>query len=147
MTKLNHIVNLIVGDWSADGHGLTEIITIHTNLSKKDIESAFKNGSRKINIDFENNLCSEYGDNTIDKEEWNKFIVAGLKLENLDGLENWAIKGIENDLKMQGKVHVWSELFAHLYLFVVKLGNVDFQYKFSEHDTSNINIGGYGLFN
>ena len=36
---MKHIISLVVGDWSGDGHDKKETINIRSNLDKKEMEN------------------------------------------------------------------------------------------------------------
>ena len=122
---MNNVTNLVIGDWSDDGHGKTATITIKSNLTSKGIEKAFKVGAKKIGVDI-TSLCEDYEDYGLPDEA-----IAKLKKAGYEGDEE------------EGFLEAGYESFAAIYLFTVKIGDPSFEYK--EVDGKNINIGGYGL--
>lgn len=130
-------IKLIVGDWSDDGHGKTDIYLIKSNLSKKDIEEAFDQGVAKIGCDITDH-CKGYTDSKIAREEYNKFVAQGFKRGDYI---------YEDEDDESGPFYVSSETYRDLYLFTVKCGNDNFIFKHVFEDRKNdIKIGGYGLF-
>jgi hypothetical protein len=77
---MQHKIDLILGDWSYDGHSLTKLITIDSNLDKAEIKQAHTTGCKNLQIDF-NHVCCEYRNNRIPITVWNKFTLAGFYFE------------------------------------------------------------------
>ncbi|HLG28272.1 MAG TPA: hypothetical protein VI423_10845 [Paenisporosarcina sp.] len=143
MPKLKHMVNLVIGDWSADGHAQAETLTIRSNIDKKAIKKAYKVGSKKLKIDLVKNVAHNYGDNWIGKANWEKFATAGLTIQKLKTFKHDRNQAKAYLAKGEGFI-LSADSFAKLYLFIVKQGNQQFEYE--KINNSNINIGGYGLF-
>ena len=58
-------INLIVGDWSGDGHTVTETVTISSNCSVDSIRLAYKEGSEILGFDLSETVCREFEDRLI----------------------------------------------------------------------------------
>lgn len=123
-------IELVVGDPSHDGHGLTRSIIIDSNLSEKDLNRAYILGSNKLSFDLIEDVASNYRDNIISRDFFLKMISLGYEKLHLDS---------QNDFD-----YLDSDLFFDMFLFIVKLGDPSFVYNIVE--IPNINIGGYGLF-
>lgn len=137
---MNHIISLVLGDWSGDGHSKTDIVNISSNLSKKEIEKAYSLGTKKIGFDLINDVCADYEDNNLSAEHWEILKKFGYKEDNIPG-------DPVDEKDDHAGILVWSDGFVDLYLFIVKLGNDTFQGKIlEEKDNPTIRIGGYGLF-
>jgi len=128
------IVDLIVGDWSSDGHGRTEKISIKSNLNKSQIQDAYKKGVEISGVNLEQ-VCCEYEGTKVPREIYEKLTTAGMY--NDDVFEN------EIDEDGDGDLYINAQDFAFIYLFLVELGNPTFRYKIIQPE--KINIGGYGL--
>lgn len=142
MTKLVNSINLIVGDWSHDGHSMTDTIAIKSNLTKEEIKNAYKQGVKTIGIDLSKDICTEYDVCSISKEQFDKFISLGF-------VPSWMKKYKPERLAKEfSKIDLdfIGEFFVEMYLFTVKLGNSDFEYEIEDECENEINIGGYGLF-
>lgn len=135
--KLPHLINLIVGDWSHDGHSMTETITISCNLDKKETVKAYKKGTKKVGFDLTDDVCSDYEDMSVDPEVIKKMREAGIRVEDF-------IKQYEDDSSWSFEYDATS--FAEVWLQIARLGNPDLEYEINVHDSPNINIGGYGLY-
>lgn len=136
---MKHSINLIVGDWSHDGRGLTKTIHIKSNLTAAELKKAYKAGERKVKIDLVGSVCRDYGDYRLRSEVWKKLHKAGLTLEDLDV---WGELERNEEYEIEVDVHA----FAAIYLFIAGKGNPALDWEFEENDSPNSNIGGYGLF-
>lgn len=135
---MKHIITLVLGDWSHDGHNQSETVNIRTNLNKKEMEKAYRAGTEKLGFDFCAEVAEDYEDNSVPSEYWELLKQAGYKNE---GLEKEAVKF--ND----GEISLWTDSFIDIYLFIVKLGNDKFESeRLLDKDNPQIKIGGYGLF-
>ena len=119
---MNNTINLVIGDWSHDGHEKTETVTVSSNLTIKEIEKAFKIGVNKLGFDI-TKCCEDYEDHVLPKKA-------------NDALKKAGFKGVDEE-------GYFYETFADIYLFTVKQGDDSFKYKIVTNQT--INIGGYGL--
>ncbi len=132
-----HKINLVVGDWSGDGHDKTEDILISSSLEKKDLVKAYKAGLKATKIAHDK-FCTEYEQNSIPRSTYLELLALD---PSLGEHENY-----NNDLK-DGE-DIWGlthEEFAHMYMIIAKVGNPKLKWTF-EVTSDSINIGGYGLF-
>lgn len=130
---------LVLGDWSADGHGKTENIIVNSTLNRKELEEAYKAGAEILNIDVSEECCADYEDGSIEKEIFNKFLELNPSLPDFDG---W---GCNDDDRDDGCISISNEQFAAMYMITCKVGNPSLVWTFSEVNETSINIGGYGL--
>lgn len=121
-------INLIVGDWSGDGHEKTEVFIIESNLSPDEIKDAYAKGSKILGFNLIRKVCIEYEDNFI------PFSIAKILNSHLNTEFN-----IDGQLSL-----VIPKQWVDLYLKIVHLGNDSFKYGYIAG--VDINIGGYGLF-
>jgi hypothetical protein len=136
MSEMSNTISLVLGDWSGDGHEKTETIVLRSNLTNKQIEDAYKKGTNKVGFDFIRTIANEYEDNVISAEKLDALIELGLK--DFDRI------GDDTD---EDDYNLDTDSFADIYLFIVKLGNEDFEYKILVGESNpEIRIGGYGLF-
>lgn len=129
---MNNIIRLILGDPCGDGHGRSATYVIKSNLTKEEIIKAYDGGVNKIGVDVINNVCSEYEESHVEECVIDKLIKFGYQ-SNLD---------TNND----GEFYVNKDDFVDMFLFIVKVGNHEFQFNMEKDDTKTIDIGGYGLF-
>jgi hypothetical protein len=128
-----HNINLVVGDWSKDGHNQSESVTIRTNLKLQEVQAAYNKGVKKIGFDLLKNCCHDYEDNVIQPQFVEKLKSSGYKFDendDLDDEEGWFVD---------------TDIWVELYLFFVKTGNPDFEHEIIS-DNESIKLGGYGLF-
>lgn len=84
MAELNHIIEFEVGDYSHDGHNMSEVVLIRSNYSGKEIDKGFEQLGKQHNIDFQN-ICEEYEDSVIHEDDVKKLIELGsMTDENLE---------------------------------------------------------------
>ena len=131
--ELKHVVNLILGDSGGDGHEKESMTSIMSNCTKQEIKLAYQEGTKLVGFDLTKQVCYEFDDREINREFYNKLVELGLPKNESD------FDGDEND-----PISIWLDDFTEMYLFIVKLGNPDFDYEFLQN--SDIDIGGYGFF-
>lgn len=131
---MEHIVQLSVGDWSNDGHSKTQYETIKSNISKNEMDLAYKEGA-KITGDVIDGVCDGYEECNVDASFVEKFQKLGFDFK----LEKNEIK----ELKENDELYIDPERWIEIVMFVVKLGNPSFQYEITENNT--FHCGGYGL--
>lgn len=146
MEDLIHKITLVLGDWSNDGHGKTELFTIDSNLNTKEVLRAYKKVSKKLGFNFIEDVCADYQECSIYKEHIKILIQNGLKLETVF-LDDWALKEAREVLESDGDddISLWTEPYIEIFLFIVKLGYPGFEYNHAKSN-QHINIGGYGFF-
>lgn len=136
------LTNLIVGDWSHDGHGMTKTITVEHNLdSVTALQNAFQIGTDKLGINLENE-CKNFEDSEVSNIFVQSLQNLGLLPENLEEQDM-----LWNDSDTAGTFFVEGpEAYAKLWLIVAKLGNSKLEATIVKDETASIKIGGYGLF-
>lgn len=139
MSKLTHVVNLVLGDWSGDGHSKTDFITIRSSLSPVALAKAYNMGCKIVGFDLSNEVASDYEDSRIRGEELKKLRAAGYTKE----LDDEYPENDSGNEEYDGTALLDSDTFAEIYLWVAQKGNPKLQY---EVDRSRLDIGGYGLF-
>lgn len=132
---LHHTIALVMGDPSKDGHGKSERILIHSNISKLELQASFKRGAEIIGADITKHFNGDW-EPSIPEDVWQKLVDAGI------AEFGWDTTG---DLEDRMETEVDAEAYADLYLFTVSKGNPGFDFKYQMPETS-IKIGGYGLF-
>jgi hypothetical protein len=137
MSELNHVVELVLGDWSGDGHKQSDKISIKSNLTDKEILKAYKAGSKKVGFDLINEVCSEYEDNRVSVEKVKALAEAGITNKML-------CVDVNDEDDEDTTWSMWTDSYTELFLLIVKLGNKDFKYEYA--NSPSIDIGGYGLY-
>lgn len=146
---MKHIISLVLGDWSSDGHGKTDTVNIKSNLDKNELFKSYKKGSKKVGFNFIDEVCSDYEDGLLSKNYLNLLVKQGFTVDSLG-----------NDISISNLIEVTeafeadsegldldTETYTRIFLFITKLGNEKFQYEIlKQKDSPTIEIGGYGLF-
>jgi hypothetical protein len=136
MQNFANVVNIVVGDWSNDGHGHTDTITLLSNISKNDIDAAYRAGVNIIGVDLMGKFCRDYEDDKVADTIVSDVEAKGLKFSEIAHANECDLDG--NYWRMSPGS--WSVL----YLAIVQLGNPAFKYELVKGQ--EIRIGGYGLF-
>jgi hypothetical protein len=130
---MKHTINLVTGDWSGDGHSQTSTQMIRSNLTRKELEGAYKKGAKKTGVDLTNGVAEDYEDSSFPHEDIEKLRDHGFKPEDyLDEYEEGMPGGLD------------SESFYKVWLFIATVG--DPRFKYEEVQGESINVGGYGVF-
>lgn len=133
---MKHTIEMVTGDWSADGHSRTDTITIKSNLSSDNIKKAYDKGCGVIGFDLINTYCEDYEDSQLPENVYQTLKKSGFK--------KWDGSYEEPTEDEEGKYFVSYCEWPLLYLHIAKLGNKKLKYKVVEGNT--LHIGGYGLF-
>lgn len=121
-------IELVVGDWSGDGHEKTSSVHIKSNMKREELFAAIESKEVKDVFDI-HQVCSDYEENKLSQGVYDKLMELGI------------LKAIEND---QDDFYVYTDVYVELLLDVVKHFYPTFKYSIVNNDS--INIGGYGLF-
>jgi hypothetical protein len=137
-----HIINLLVGDWSHDGHEKTQKFTIESSLNQKELMKAYKKGCKIIGFDLTKDCCAEYEEFTLLREHKEKLKLNGFYKDpdQLNDLEEEEEKEYSEE---DPENFMYADAFKDIWLFFIKTGNPSFTFN---QKTETINIGGYGLF-
>ena len=127
------LVTLTVGDWSNDGHGMTDVVAVESNKNIESILAAYKKGTEIVGFEL-HEQCRAYEDNSFPMKHYEKLMDLEVDLE----LEEEA----EPDSSSIGLIS--GDDFAAIYIAICKLGDPEIQMDVVQ--LRNINIGGYGLF-
>lgn len=130
-------MRLVIGDWSMDGHNMTESITVEANRKASAVKLAYLKGSKVVGLDVTADVCRDYEDNTLLAEDLVKLVDAGFT-----GLGDFVLRP---EMIFDDTEAVEPFDFAQYWLFIARKGDPDLRIKVVE-DEEKINIGGYGLF-
>ena len=109
---------------------------INSNLTKEELEEAYKIGTNIIGFDFCEDVAAESEDMCMTQRHF-KAISKHITLKG--GWEDYYQQSENSTIDLD------TNSFCRIFLKIAKLGNPEFDYKFVEIDT--IEIGGYGLHN
>jgi hypothetical protein len=135
------IVNIVMGDSSGDGHDKTETFTLSINRTPDELNDAYNRGL-ELGMPSIVGQCEDYQDHALTERFVEAFIAAvdahpeaftttdrEILREKLEDAQEWCM----------------PEDFMLFYLAVCKVGYPDLMWTVVS-DTTNIFIGGYGLF-
>lgn len=132
---MNKIINLVVGDWSGDGHEKREIFTIRCNIDSKSLKEAYFLGTQIIGFDLSKEVAWDYQDSIISKKH--------LEILQRHG-QNWdwdSLKDPDDD-----EIEIVCDDYVDIWMFIASLGNPHICYEVVPSTENSIYIGGYGLF-
>jgi hypothetical protein len=141
---MSDTLNLVVGDWSRDGHNQTDSILVSTALTAQDVQDAWRTLERdlkaKYNFTLYDNVCSEYEESQLNEMQVIAFLNMGIDLDSI--AENYS----ENPSDPPD-YHLGSDSYAELVIELLNKTNPALELKSVPHQyNKEINIGGYGLF-
>lgn len=147
-----NMMKLVVGDWSNDGHGMSEFVYFNCNMPEHEVKKAYLEAVAKCGVGLHDPrkgedhvaICSEYEERTIPliyKEQLEK---AGVDFSIVGGIEE------------AGSWCDFSEkAIAQIFLQLVKTVRPDFKYEIVNDQvpcingfwSKDFNLGfGYGVF-
>lgn len=142
--NLIHTVSLVVGDWSHDGHGKTDVVVINSNKTGDQIKGAYSAAVKMTGLNL-GRQCEEYEDSKFKPAFVRK--CKELFANQPDALSEFVdVDDPEADAYDEEEFYVDSDQFARIYLFIARMMLGDLEWEISRDNTSRINIGGYGLF-
>jgi hypothetical protein len=128
-----HLIELIVGDSSGDGHSQTDCYKIESNLDGVSLLKAYKAGAKAAGFSIEK-LCKPAETFSIKAKYIKKLIELGL--------EEWTLLKEDED---NTPIEITAENYVDLWMFTAKLGNPNLEYR-RNNDFLRLPIGGYGLY-
>lgn len=134
--------NIEFGDISQDGHERTAVFSIECSVDQHELEKLFNNACINTNFDFKEELCDEYGVDSINID----YLYELKEEKNIDLLsiveKNHAYKYDDYAFRLD------PESFLKVFLEFTKMyGGKDFTYKISSRMNDRLSISmGYGLF-
>lgn len=132
------LIQLVLGDWSNDGHGKTDSVFIESNLTAQQIQDAYVAAMNKLPaLKCLNTLAEDYEDSELSNDHITALREAGYPIDKF-------VKEYEEGYGDDCTPSVDKESYTDIYLFIVLVGNPEFKHEVVSLD--DINIGGYGLF-
>lgn len=154
------IYKLVLGDWSDDGHGISEVFLFECNYDVHKIRQAYKDSCRKLGVTFNYNedytgLGLGYGS---ERQVWTEYEEDGITITAFEILNNAGCFTEIDYYEDEDKYYIWTHKdCAKLIMNFISLSMPeDFTYKLIEQDYECINGSwddelnhhfGYGLFN
>jgi len=124
--KLPYTIRIVRGDSSGDGHGRTSTSFYLSSLTAQEVRAAYRKGVSILGFDL------------IEEERNSGGRRFQLKLEHRETMkahgfanENWDESSID------------YETYGEIYFWIVKLGNPNFEVKWTPEPDDAVEIGGY----
>lgn len=143
-------VKLILGDWSNDGHGMTDVTNILVNCSGDTLEEAYEIGVQIVGFDIKD-TCHKYEDSSINAHELTLLDIHGFDLNNIEGCyKDEDDEEYDEDSRLED-VYLYKDEFVAIWLFIAGLGfkaltGEELIVNKTVDQVVSIKIGGYGLF-
>lgn len=135
-------IQLVVGDWSHDGHNMTCDVFVECSLSRSELEDAFNKGVKKLGVNL-TKYCEAYEDSSIPKDVY-------LKIAAVDPSLTRSKDGDTGTLKREDDVdfnYTDDQEYATLWMLTAKAGRPTMEWTLADIPyEQRICIGGYGLF-
>jgi hypothetical protein len=131
MDNMKYRITLELGDYSGDGHNITDARSFSCNVDYSEIEKAYNNSVKVIGVDLIEECCVECDDNSISDSHYEK-------------MARCLEKGPLDKLLGIGKEYPWfgAVEYCELFWMYVQYSNPEIVYK----KVDNMHIGGYGLY-
>lgn len=139
---------IVLGDWSGDGHSISERYLISTNKTNHEITLAYEQACQKVGWNF-HDLCEDYEDNVISTEKLEQMeSVLGMNVFNSDIFNS----DIDIDKNEDGDGYCfYSDSYLKLLLAFIKSQDPDLILEVVVDKTAKLIVKhcsfGYGLFN
>lgn len=146
-------LKVTLGDWSNDGHGMTEvfIVDLPTVINQSELEEMYNLGAGVIGFDLIKQVCRNYEDNRIDLGWYDRLTTLGY--EPYDFKKEAGKWDSYPEFDEGEYAYLTTELYLDIYMFFVSVGyekmigtNDSFGYRVVSDDMPQVTIGGYGLF-
>lgn len=108
-------INIVLGDWSDDGHGKTDKVLLEVNKTKIEMQDAYKKSCKTLGVSFNHNddftgikpqnpnrlIATDYCDAELPLEAYHILKENGFDLEFIEEDEMYMCEGDFVDLLMQ----------------------------------------------
>lgn len=136
-TDKPHLVPIVFGDWSRDGHNLNVREYVWSNKGIAAWREAFAKGCKLAKVDLAEKVAARYEDRTITRK-------------HLDALR---ASGFSRDLDLAhedgggARVEITLDDFAEMFFHLVRLGDPSLVFDRMKHSEHHMEVhpGGYGL--
>lgn len=130
-----HLIPIVFGDWSGDGHGNTVREYVFSNKGIVAWRAAFAAGCTLAGVDLKEQVTAHYEDRTIDGVDLAKLRASGFE-RKLSGKPD-----------TDGAVEIDFDEFREMFFHLVGIGDASLTCTTLEHSTRRMEVhpGGYGL--
>ena len=132
-------INIVVGDWSGDGHSQSDSYLYQVNITADELKAAYGRGVTEIGFSI-TSMCKDFEDGEIERQYAEKLVANGFVLECGETIE-----GRADDSMTEDYIYLNPSEFADAYMIIAKLGEPTLKYT-RRKDIPDIRIGGYGLY-
>lgn len=115
MKKLKYTLQLVLGDWSFDGHKQTDAILLNTNLTKDEVNEAYSLAIKKLGFNFIEEVCSEYEDNLLTQNHLDLLVSQGFSIDDL---------GVKDDYSKKEAIDFFNKKIKNLKLDIYVYTNI-----------------------
>lgn len=138
--ELPHLVVIVFGDWSDDGHGKTSRTYVWSNKGVADWRAAHAKGDELVGFKIEDDIAAEYEQRGVSKELVEKAFAAGWDYK----FDEYALR----DLEDSGEYTFYHDNYESLFFFIAKLGDPELKWQELQggQHHQEVHAGGYGLF-
>lgn len=145
-------VKVTMGDWSNDGHGMTQvdIVELPTVMDESELAEMYVLGRNVIGFDMTEQVARGYDQGYIEEEDYNRLLELGYEPYKFK-----KVAGMWDERPEKGDERIWitAEIYLDFYMFFIATGykkkigtNDSFGYYIVSDDMPSVRIGGYGLF-
>jgi hypothetical protein len=139
--------NIVVGDWSHDGHGHTRTHLVNTALTYQDVEQAWDAVNDKLDEKYGfsfHEVCQDYENNLLTKDQSDAFIDMGINLADIcDSADDYLYDDDDSDAEFA----LDSDSFVKLVITLLNQHNPQLMlHRTTNSNRKELHIGGYGLF-
>lgn len=144
-TPLTHKLKFKLGDYSHDGHNMTETYRYKSNYSGLDVRTAYEKAVKKSKFDLCNGVAREYDDSRISKKQLE---ILRLKF-GYDYVKEWGLtlEDIEQDEELD-EDYLYIQEVVHLvdmFLFMARSELPDLKWELISDDGFDTVVGSGGL--
>lgn len=150
------LLDLIVGDWSHDGHEKTTNFVVSFKGTIEKLDEAYKKGTEILGFDITKEVATEYEETRVLKSIEDKLKEYNIILEDTwdekdyepqVGPYKWVVKDgnkdyIKTETGLMYSASMDIQEYIDVYLLTCRLGGLEI----TEVDIPSKNIGGYGFF-
>ncbi len=140
---MSHVITVIMGDHSGDGHGQTHQLVIRCNLSSTKLMNSYRNAvtAKKVPFDVMREVCSKYEQSYITVEQLKQLRDAGLKY----AIEDEEARVEDGKIQLEDSEEEYFPLFFAVLEQLVFGGDKD-KFRWEKVQTERMVIGAYGMF-
>lgn len=142
------LIRFMLGDPSADGHGMSETYYYTFNASYQTLQQIYSKAVEVTGVDFKRDVARNYEDNYLYANVAKMFLDHGVKVDEM--VDDWQYPTEELIEDGETSGYLYDDIYMDLFLEFLKIGAEAMEYRLSyasaTPDSTSWDIGGYGLF-